>query len=258
MLDPLKLYERILLKNPSEVHRIRNSTLRGNGLSKLISLFDSNTCFWAQNLPQLLKFSYEFENEFKKCGNVLTKIFMNQDDPHDATIKIMGPFYFPAESGSNEKFKSGFISGIEPKEQMHFLGRSNEILKTSDQRGNLINQTFDSSIFNNPSEKEAFNVSQLNGNRLLNMNLGSSNMRSFRRYDEVEEEYHTGEYSQPNVTSYNGQCPYFVNEKQYDAIIRRRRKKQKRMLLYGKSKLIKLMGLISRVWSMEKKEESEV
>lgn len=43
----------------------------------------------------------------------------------------------------------------------------------------------------------------------------------------------TNQFSQPTVSSFNGQCPYFVNEKQYDAIIRRRKKKQKKMLLYG-------------------------
>jgi hypothetical protein len=236
MQNPLELYERILLKNPSEALRLRNSTFRGNGLGRLISLFDSENCFWVQSLSQLLNFSYELENDFKKSGKVLNKLFLNHDNSQDSTVNIMGPYYFPAESGSIDKLKFGRTLKIEEKAKMHFLKRPANNPSKLPEPG-LINRTFDSSYFNNPSEKGAFNVSQLNGTRLLNINYENTNkISSFRRYTEFEEDYLTGGYSQPNVTSYNGQCPYFVNEKQYDAIIRRRRKKQKRMLLYGKSK----------------------
>jgi hypothetical protein len=79
-------------------------------------------------------------------------------------------------------------------------------------------------------EREAFNVSNL---KLYN----TLNEDSFFKKDvnvPQAEEVLFSNFNQSNIGSINGQCPYFVNEKQYEAIIRRRKKKQRKMMMYGK------------------------
>ena len=239
MANPMDLMGRILFRNPSVNYKYSgNSLYVGNGLKKLIGLFDQDQSKWMGSQSELLKFSYEIEKDFERSGLIMNKMLFSEEDSHYNNIKVIGPFYFPAESENIDLKKQGVPKGMEfPQKQ----DKIETTTKTPEKRlGNpLMNQTFDSSIFNNPSEKEAFNVSQLNTSRLLGMNMNNQGT-SFGKYERMEvfnEEYVATEYTQPNVTSYNGQCPYFVNEKQYDAIIRRRRKKQKRMLLYGKSNI---------------------
>ena len=238
MANPLDLMGRILFRNPSVNYKYSGSSLYvGNGLKKLIGLFDQDQSKWMGSQSELLKFSYEIEKDFERSGLIMNKMLSSEEDSHYNNIKIVGPFYFPAESGNSEKTRLTKASEFS-QEGIIGQGKAEVSVKSSEKRGNpLVNQTFDSTIFNNPSEKETFNVSQLNTSRFMGLNVKNqgTSFGKFERMKGFNEEYIPSEYSQPNVTSYNGQCPYFVNEKQYDAIIRRRRKKQKRMLLYGKS-----------------------
>lgn len=79
-------------------------------------------------------------------------------------------------------------------------------------------------------EREGFNVSNLKMFNTLNEES------FFKKEVHVphSEEVLFSNFNQSNIGSINGQCPYFVNEKQYEAIIRRRKKKQRKMMMYGK------------------------
>ena len=246
MTTPVELFNHLMRIN-SQNGSFSSFQNQSKEIQQLLGLFSEQSSPWKCNASRLLMNAYKIEKEYQTTGKVSNKQVFNSHNADDGFANIIGPFYFAAETGTNEtlSLKNSELSFSKINQNNTQIGvskkKESENSRASKEQPSLpMNQTFDSSFFHNPSEKDAFNVSQLNTSFVLNFNSQNqhkkTNFQEFERIDEMREEYIRNEHSQPNVTSYNGQCPYFVNEKQYDAIIRRRKKKQKRMLLYGKSR----------------------
>jgi hypothetical protein len=250
---PIEVFREILRTNGMDTNIDRDiERFNISGIEFLVGIFKEDRCDWVNNRARLLLNVQEMKLEYEKTGKISNKMLLGRNHTRDGNVSVIGPFYFPAEKTKVEddrlfmkQEEVSFQKSRKIKKETRGGGFrvSEESNRSTEPIHALVNQTFDSSMFNNPSEKEAFNVSQINMSQTMNLNSMINDMKrnSFGKFDrisELREEYIQAEHTQPNVASYNGQCPYFVNEKQYDAIIRRRKKKQKRMLLYGKSKIL--------------------